>query len=224
MSKELYTLIQERMKKDLVYTAKVDGIWGGGSERAFATGIARGIDYADGLFDIAWSAKVSPEFVRKLKGIAQQLQLTKKGPDEMMGCMAFESGETFSPTIRNGAGAPYYGIIQFGEDAAKDAGTTLSALLKMTAEEQLDYVYRFFKPYTGKLHDISDIYMRILWPAAVGKPLNSVLWDQKTRPTTYAQNKGLDLNFDKVITKAEAAAKVQEKLNRGMSPLFRRPL
>ena len=224
MSQELYAAVQTRMAKDLLYTAKIDGIWGGGSERAFAAGLARGVDYADGLFDIAWSAKVSPEFVRKVKGYAQQLKLTKNGPNELMGCMAFESGETFSPTIRNGAGAPYYGIIQFGEAAAKDAGTTLQALLKMTAEEQLDCMYRFFKPYTGKLYDLSDIYMRILWPAAVGRPIQSALWDKTSRPTTYLQNKGLDINHDGVITKAEATAKVQEKLNRGMSPMFRRPL
>ncbi|ANZ50277.1 putative D-alanyl-D-alanin carboxypeptidase [Erwinia phage vB_EamM_Phobos] len=224
MTIELYKVIQTRMAKDLTYTGKIDGDWGGGSERAFATGLAKGIDYGDGLLDIAWSKKVTPQFTQKVKTIAQQLKLTSKGPHELMGCMAFESGETFSPTIRNGAGAPYYGIIQFGEAAAKDAGTTLPALLKMSAEEQLDYVYKFFKPYTGKLFDIGDIYMRILWPAAVGKPANSVIWDQKTRPTTYVQNKGLDINGDKLITKAEAIVKVQQKLDRGMSPLFRRPL
>ncbi|MNZ97636.1 hypothetical protein D3C78_1168850 [compost metagenome] len=85
----------------------------------------------------------------------------------------------------------------------------------MTAEEQLDYVYAFFKPYTGKLKTLSDIYMRILWPAAVGKPEDYVIFDQNVRPTAYVQNKGLDINKDGKVTKAECAAKVQEKYVRG---------
>lgn len=122
------------------------------------------------------------------------------------------------------ARAPYYGLIQFGKDAATDCGTTVEALVKMTAEQQLEYVYKYFKPLTGKLKTVSDLYMKILWPAAVGKPEEFVLWTQKDRPTTYLQNKGLDVNKDGAITKAEAASKVFDKLIRGLQPQFRRPL
>ena len=57
-----------------------------------------------------------------------------------MACMAWESGETFSPTIRNGAGSSMIGLIHFMPTTAKSLGTSTEALSKMTAVEQLDYV------------------------------------------------------------------------------------
>lgn len=176
------------------------------------------------VYDIAWSAKVSPAFCARVKEIANDLKLPPEGADWLMACMAFESGETFSPTIRNGAGAPYYGLIQFGAAAAKDCNTTIPELLKMTAEEQLEYVYRYFKPYAGRLNALSDLYMKILWPAAIGKPEDHVLWNKETRPKTYSQNKGLDIDRNGNITKGEAAKKVYERLVRGRQTEFRRQI
>jgi hypothetical protein len=163
---------------------------------------------------VAWSAKVTPLFIATVKDICQKLQCPV---DELMSCMAFETGETFSPTIANGAGAPYYGLIQFGKAAATDARTTLEDLVKMTAEEQLEYVYRFFKPYTGKLKNIGDVYMRILLPKAVGKPDSYVLFN-KEQGKAYFQNKGLDVNKDGDITRGECLVKIQDKMIRGLHP------
>lgn len=207
---------QRKLKELGLYTGLIDGIWGPLSQKAWDK--AEGDKVATPTFDttrIIWAAKVSKEFVLKVKDISKRLEMPPEGPNWLMACMAFETGETFSPTIKNGAGAPYYGLIQFGSAAAKDAGTTVEALLKMTAEQQLDYVYRFFKPYTGKLKTLSDIYMRILWPVAVGKPEDYVIFDNKVRPTAYVQNKGLDIDRDGKITKAECAAKVQAAYVRG---------
>lgn len=207
---------QQKLADRGFYKGKIDGIWGPVSQAALEA--SRGEKVVSPAFDttrIIWATKVSKEFVLKVRDIAKQLQMPSEGANWLMACMAFETGETFSPTIKNGAGAPYYGLIQFGAAAAKDAGTTLDALLKMTAEQQLDYVYAFFKPYTGKLKTLSDCYCRILWPAAVGKPEDFVIFDQNVRPTAYVQNKGLDINKDGKVTKAECAAKVQEKYVRG---------
>ena len=208
---------QRKLKELGLYEGTVDGIWGPLSQAAWDKSQGDKVVYPD--FDttrIIWATKVSREFIIKVRDIAVKLQMPTEGANWLMACMAFETGETFSPTIKNGAGAPYYGLIQFGDAAAKDAGTTVDALLKMTAEEQLEYVYRFFKPYTGKLKTLSDIYMRILWPVAVGKPEDYVIFDKKVRPTAYVQNKGLDINKDSLVTKAECAAKVQEKYVRGL--------
>lgn len=207
---------QQKLADRGFYKGKIDGIWGPVSQAALEA--SRGEKVVSPAFDttrIIWATKVSKEFVLKVRDIAKQLQMPSEGANWLMACMAFETGETFSPTIKNGAGAPYYGLIQFGAAAAKDAGTTLDALLKMTAEQQLDYVYAFFKPYTGKLKTLSDCYMRILYPVAVGKSEDYVLFDTKNKPTAYFQNRGLDLNKDGFITKAECAAKVQEKYVRG---------
>lgn len=232
--------VQQQLKDAGFYTGIVDGAWGKLSRDALTACIAAGKGgntVSEAKLDIAWSAKVSPAFCARVRQMAIDLKIPDlmidvgngttqlvTGADMLMACMAFESGETFSPSIKNGAGAPYYGLIQFGKAAATDCGTTVEALVKMTAEQQLEYVYKYFKPLTGKLRSVSDLYMKILWPAAVGKPENTPLWDKDTRPTTYAQNKGLDVNKDGVITKAEAASKVTEKLTRGLQPQFRRPL
>lgn len=173
-------------------------------------------------YDLAWSSKVPPEFTARVTTMAAQLQLPKDGADWLMSVMAFESARTFSPTIKNGAGAPYYGLIQFGAAAAKDIGTTLPDLLKMTQMQQLEYVYKYFKPLTGKLKTLSDLYMKILWPVGVGKSEDYVLWDKATRPTTYLQNRGLDLNVDGKITKAEVSSKLAAVLVDGLKTANRR--
>ena len=159
----------------------------------------------------------------RVKKMAADLKMTyPNAASELMSVMAFETGRTFSPTIKNGAGAPYYGLIQFGAAAAQDIGTTIDALVKMTAEQQLEYVYLYFKPLAGKISNVSDLYMKVLWPAAVGKPDDYNLFTEGTK--AYLQNKGLDLNKDGKITKAEAAAKVVAMLNEGMKPENRRTL
>jgi hypothetical protein len=139
-------------------------------------------------------------------------------PNWIMACMAFESGETFSPSIRNAAGSGAIGLIQFMPSTAKGLGTSTAHLADMTAEEQLEFVHRYFLPYKGRLSKLSDVYMAILWPAAIGKPDSAPLWDATTRPTTYRQNAGLDTNKDRTITKGEAAGKVARKLIKGLTP------
>jgi hypothetical protein len=100
---------------------------------------------------------------------------------------------------------------------AAELGTTTARLAKMTAEDQLNYVYKYLRQKIkerGAILSLEDCYMAILWPAAVGKPLTYPLF---TSAIQYRQNAGLDSNKDKVITKYEAAAHVREKLTKGMA-------
>ncbi|MCR4144888.1 lytic transglycosylase domain-containing protein [Alcaligenes faecalis] len=166
---------------------------------------------------LAWGRKVSQAFRDRLFEICQILGVE---PDYLMACMAFESAETFSPSILNAAGSGATGLIQFMPNTAKGLGTTTAALAAMTAEQQLEYVLAYFMPYKGRLKTLADVYMAILWPAGIGKADDWTLWDQANRPTTYRQNAGLDLNKDGKITKAEAAAKVLAKLERGRQAQF----
>lgn len=133
-------------------------------------------------------------------------------PNWLMACIAFESGESFSPSKKNPQSSAT-GLIQFMEFTAKNLGTTTAALAKMTAEDQLRYVYKYFEPLKGKIHSLEDLYMAILWPKAMGKPLDYAMWS-KGAPA-YTVNKGLDGNKDGIVTKLEAAKKVREKLERG---------
>ena len=110
------------------------------------------------------------------------------------------------------------GLIQFMPSTAKGLGTSTAELAKMTAEEQLDYVYKYFLPYKGRLKNLGDIYMAILYPRAVGKDDNYILFKDGT--VAYRQNIGLDINRDVVITRGECLTKVRAKKERGLLPQF----
>jgi hypothetical protein len=162
---------------------------------------------------IAWGAKVSPGFKRKVLAITARLEIA---PDFLMSCMAFESGETFSPSIRNAAGSGAVGLIQFMPSTARGLNTSSAALAAMSAESQLDYVERYFRPYKGRIRTIEDIYMTILFPRAIGKVADYVLFSGETK--AYAQNKGLDADGNRSVSKYEAAAAVRAKYHKGLRP------
>lgn len=164
---------------------------------------------------LAWGAKVSSEFRDKVRAISMRLGCA---PSDLMTCTAWESGRSFSPSKKNMAGSGATGLIQFMPATAKALGTSTAALAAMTAVQQLDWVEKYFQPYKGKLNTLADLYMAILWPAGVGKPLEYVLWDAATRPTTFRQNAGLDTNRDNRVTKAECAAKLYAMKAEGELP------
>lgn len=160
---------------------------------------------------LRWGAKVSPTFKERVIWIGEDLDFD---PNFLMDCIAFESGETFSPDIRNAAGSGATGLIQFMPSTARGLGTTTDQLASMSAEDQLNYVWKYFKPYAGKLRTLDDMYMAILWPSAVGKASNTVIFRGPTA-ATYRQNKGLDTNKDGNVTKAEACSLVRLKSTKG---------
>lgn len=167
---------------------------------------------------IAWGNKVSAEFLARTKWIVDDLDIgfgTYDGTSKLMGIMAFESAETFKASTRNMAGSGATGLIQFMPNTARLLGTTTTKLAAMTPEDQLNYVWKYFAPYKGRLKTLGDLYMAVLWPKGVGQPETFVLWDEASKPITFRQNAGLDLNKDGIITKAEATAKVAAKLNKG---------
>jgi hypothetical protein len=166
---------------------------------------------------LAWGARVPPEFRAKACEGARALWID---PSWLMACMAFESGGTFRPDIRNAAGSGAVGLIQFMPGTAAALGTTTEALAAMTATEQLDFVLAYFRPGGRRLKGLNDLYMEILWPEAVGKPDDFVLFDRSDpdHPAHYVQNAGLDLDRNGRITRGEACARVQAKLQEGLRP------
>lgn len=178
---------------------------------------------------LAWGARVSQTFRDRVWWIAEDIT-TKQGakfdPNWLMACIAWESGESFSPSKKNMAGSGATGLIQFMPVTAGELSTyrkttvTTATLAAMTAEDQLTWVYWYFRMQIdrhGPITNLEDCYMAILWPGAIGSPVSTPLWAQGKAPTTYRQNAGLDSNKDGVITKAEAAQHVAEKLVKGMS-------
>lgn len=162
---------------------------------------------------LAWGNAVPPEFRRKVIAISQGFGWPDDGPSWLMACIAFESGGTFSPSIRNAAGSGATGLIQFMPNTAIGLGTTTDQLAAMTALEQLDYVKAYFKPYASRIKSLTDMYMAILLPKAVGMPDDFKLFSEGAG---YRQNAGLDANNDGTITKIEAAGRVQATLWKGM--------
>jgi hypothetical protein len=161
---------------------------------------------------IAWGAKVSPEFRTKVVAVAKQIQCDA---NHLMACMAFETGHTFSPAQRNAASGAT-GLIQFMPNTAKGLGTTVEKLARMSAVDQLDYVLKYFKPWVGKLASLSDLYMAVLAPVAIGKADSTAIYSAPS--IQYEENKGLDHDQDGAITKAEATGHVQSALQEGMQP------
>jgi hypothetical protein len=188
------------------------GTGSGGSNRS-GTGSSNG---AHGSSDeIAWGKKVGADFKTKLIAICTGLACD---PSYLMAAMAFETGATFSPTDQNPrSGAT--GLIQFLPSTAAGLGTSIEALAQMTAVEQLDYVKKYLNPFNGRMRSLSDVYMSILFPVAVGKPDSYVLFAAPS--TAYRQNAGLDVNHDGQVTKGEAASKVQARLDEGLSVVNR---
>lgn len=167
------------------------------------------------MAEIAFGKKVSADFKEKLLDICGMLTCD---PSHLMACIAFETGERFrSNTVNPASGA--VGLIQFMPPTAKGLGTTSAKLAAMSEVEQLGYVYKYFEPHNGKLKSLSSVYMAILWPAAVSLPEAHVIFAKPTK--AYMQNAGLDANHDGRVTKGEAVAKVQNKLNRGLGDGFR---
>lgn len=160
---------------------------------------------------IAWGAKVSPTFKAKVIQISDDLHVPV---DFLMACMAFETGETFSASIKNGAGSGATGLIQFMPNTAKQLGTTVEKLQAMSEVDQLDYVKKYFLPYRGNLNSLEDVYMAILYPAAIGKPAEHSLFTDGS--IAYDQNRGFDQNRDGKISLSEISFKVREKYNKGL--------
>lgn len=157
------------------------------------------------MFKRKWP--VGDDFKAKALEIAQKL---KMDPDYLMAVMAFETGGKFKANTKNMAGSGATGLIQFMPATARGLGTSVAELAAMTEIEQLDYVYKYLKPFTGKMNTLEDAYMAVLYPAACGKGPNHVLFRKGT--ITYSQNAGLDVNKNGFITVAEAAAKVRAKM------------
>jgi Transglycosylase SLT domain len=167
---------------------------------------ARAAAEADGTLQflpVRGIENVSEEFKDRVYEIATDLGIDT---NHLMAVMSFETGGTFSPSVRNAAGSGATGLIQFMPSTAKALGTSVEKLAAMTAEDQLDYVRQYFEPSSGKLKNVEDTYMAVLWPAGIGKGSAHVIF--RKGDGRYEQNAGLDTNGDGEVTVGEAAGMV----------------
>jgi len=140
------------------------------------------------------------QFLNKLQGIAIKLSVS---PDWLLAIMFHESG--MDSRIQNSIGAT--GLIQFMPATIKGLGTDSASLVSMSNVEQLDYVYKYYKPYAGRFKSAYDLFAYSFMPIAVGKPDDWVFETRKLPASLIAkQNKIFDLNKDGKITIAEYKA------------------
>ncbi len=155
-----------------------------------------------------------PQFEAKVIEIAGKLNIP---PDWLMLVMESESG--LSHTIVNPMGGAT-GLIQFMPSTAKGLGTTTTALKRMSNVQQLDYVYKYFRPYKKQLQTGYDLYSINFFPAMLGKPDDWEIHSDKLSAETIAKyNKSLDLDHNNVITVAEWKKSLDKKFKKaGVDP------
>lgn len=161
-------------------------------------------------------------FEAKVKWISKQLDID---PNWLMAVMNSESG--LNHRIQNTAypvnGGFATGLIQFIPSTAAGLGTTTEALKNMSNIDQLDYVYKYFKPYADKIENFVDLYMVTFFPAAVGKPANHILSTKKISAAAVARSNPIfDLNKDSKITVAEVEEAFLKRLPEELRDLWKK--
>lgn len=177
------------------------------------------IDKKTTTLNLPKNIKDDKAFQRAVTDTAKRLGVSERA---LYAVMSFETGGTFDPAQKNLAGSGATGLIQFMPSTAEDLGTTTDELSRMSRAKQMAYVQKYFLN-TGILKgsNLSDLYMAVLFPAAIGKSDDFVLFGKgATVPgygegsKAYKQNKGLDSDGSGSVTKKEASAKVIKELSR----------
>jgi len=153
-------------------------------------------------------------FTNKVIQISKDLN--EINPDWLMGIMYHES--RLDPHIRNKLNA--VGLIQFMPDTAESLGTTPDKLAAMSNVSQLDYVYKYFKPYRNKLNTAYDLFLTTFFPAGIGKPDTWIIHSDKLKPETIAKwNSIFDLDKSNSITIGEYKQYLDQIFDRyGLDP------
>ncbi len=130
-------------------------------------------------------------------------------PDWLGAVFQFEGN--FDPAIKNKAGSGATGLIQFMPSTARNLGTTTEALAKMTFQQQLKYVEKYFEPWRGRLHSLEDTYLAVFYPAAIGKANDAIIASEGS--AVYEQNAGFDHDEKGYITKSDITGTIRSVYN-----------
>jgi hypothetical protein len=137
-------------------------------------------------------------FIDKVFLISSYLKIN---PLWLFGIMFHES--RLNPAAVNPDGGAS-GLIGFMPSTAAYLGTNIEAIRSMNAVDQLDYVYKYFKPYAGKFKTAYDLFSYCFFQIAVGKPDDWIFQNEShSAANIAAHNKIFDLNKDSKITMEE---------------------
>jgi hypothetical protein len=163
---------------------------------------------------------VSDAFKRGVAAVARRVGMK---PSHLLAVMWFES--RLGASARN-ASSGAVGLIQFMPHTASrllgaPPAEAATRLAQMTPDEQLPYVEEYLRLAVGgrRIETLRDAYMAVFFPAAVGKGPDFVIARADDASAfgraVYAQNAGLDVDHDGVITAGEAAAVVEAAASHG---------
>ncbi len=183
------------------------------NEESISTILDEFYDEINRNYEYDWkkSEFVTDQFLLKVLYVSQELNVN---PDDLMSIMAFESG--FNPQSVNSSG--FYGLIQFGKSSITQINSvynknyTKDVILNMSNVDQMDVVFYNFAwqlKDESKEYTLSDLYMTVFCPNAVGKEEDYILYSSGSKE--YEANKPLDVNGDGHITKHEATTFVINK-------------
>jgi hypothetical protein len=150
--------------------------------------------------------RLSQDDLRALERAASIIDIH---PDWLASVMSFESG--LNPAARN-ALSNATGLIQFMPSTANRLGTTISELSRMSFQEQLPYVIKYFGEKAG-LRSLEDTYLKVFYPLAIGKTADWIV--AKEGEAVYTQNQGFDTSHRGFITKADITSTIRGVYNRG---------
>lgn len=154
-----------------------------------------------------------PDFMPKLVAGSRARGIN---PDHLLNVMAVETSGSFNPAIKNPTSSAS-GLIQFMAETARGLGTTTALLRKMTATQQLDYVFKYLDQpgYRGRLGSQGALYAAV-GAGQVGSNDESVLMRRGQRG--YAGNAATwDRNLDGIIRQGEMAQAAIVKLGAGVT-------
>lgn len=224
-SSEVFTVIQTGLQSVGLYSGKIDGLYGKGTQGGFRDLCEMYRKHASlPKYSCVWSGNKNVTESGIIK-IQDWLISNGKQPSDvnyMLSCFALETGTTFSTSIQNPS-TKATGLIQFMPKTAKqDLGTTIEDLAKMDFDTQLDYVFKYFSQYgyIKKCSRLQDYYLSIFYPAHVGKDPDLVV--AKSGSTIYSQNSGFDKSKRGFYTVGDIASTVEEFYWNGLNPKNRK--
>ena len=151
--------------------------------------------------------KLGPQFLEKVKALSERLNCNYQ---DLIAVMISEC--SLNPAASNDA-TNATGLIQFMPDTARNLGTTVEKIKKMSADEQLVLVEKYLKDQKetagfSQDHKLSagELYALVFLP---GRAKREVLCtkgernDKGKKLNYYENNDGLDTNKDGKITKTE---------------------
>lgn len=151
------------------------------------------------------------QFAAKVELISAKLGIN---PNWLMLVMHSESRLNHQAVNKVGGAT---GLIQFMPATAQWLGTTTNDLKNMSNVDQLDYVFKYFKPFSGKLKSYYDLYMACFFPAAIGKPDDFIIQTKNLKAEVIAQqNPAININKDDIITVSEFKKYVNSTLTKNV--------